>query len=140
MEEIPTFVPVVAAVIRDAQGRILLQQALPGKRHAGQWELPGGKVESGETPRAALVREIDEELGMAVDPAAFVPSGFAEEPAESGRPAVVLFLYTCDRWTGVPEPRDGQRWGWFGEAELSALPLAAMDRALLERLGVVGPA
>src|SRR5205085_8233798 len=61
MENFPTLVPVVAGMNSDSEGRILLQQALPGKRHAGLWELPGGKVDPGETPRAALVREISEE-------------------------------------------------------------------------------
>ncbi len=57
LENKPTFVPVVAAALRDGAGRLLLQQALPHKRHAGQWEFPGGKVESGENPRIALCRE-----------------------------------------------------------------------------------
>ena len=79
MEEIPTFVPVVAALIRDGEGRILLQQALPGKRHAGLWELPGGKVDRGETPRGALVREIDEELGITLEAEALLPAGFTDD-------------------------------------------------------------
>ena len=64
VENNPTFVPVVAAAIRDGAGRLLLQQCLPHKRHAGLWEFPGGKVESEEIPRLALCREVAEELGI----------------------------------------------------------------------------
>jgi len=138
MEEIPTFVSVVAALIRDGEGRILLQQALPGKRHAGLWELPGGKLDRGETPRGALVREIDEELGITLEAEALLPAGFTDEAREEGRAALVLFLYTCGRWSGMPEGREGQQWGWFSWPESLALPLAPMDRELLDRLGSVG--
>ena len=134
MENFPTLVPVVAGLIRDNSGRILLQRALPGKRHAGLWEVPGGKVDSGETARAALVREISEELGLSLDPAALAPVGFVDEPAADGRVPVVLMLYSCAGWSGTPEGLDGQEWGWFGLAEALDLPLAPLDRALLVQL------
>lgn len=134
MERIPTMLWVVAAVIRDEAGRILLQQGLPGKRHAGQWEFPGGKVDSGETPRDALAREVREELGLALDPAAMQPIGFAEEPAAEGRPALVLLLYTCGAWQGVPQALEGQEWGWFSENDAASLVMPPMDRALLATL------
>ena len=73
MEEKPTWLAVVAAAIRDPGGRLLLQQALPAKAHAGQWEFPGGKVESEENPRLALAREVHEELGLMLDPATPLP-------------------------------------------------------------------
>jgi 8-oxo-dGTP diphosphatase len=130
----PTFVPVVAAAIRDGAGRLLLQQGLPHKPHAGLWEFPGGKVESGETPRFALCREVAEELGILLFEDALEPAGFAEEAADGGRPALVLFLYTSLRWDGQPEPREGQGWGWFTAEEAFRLPMPAMDRALLGRL------
>src|SRR5687768_11985595 len=85
VERKPTFVVVVAAAIRDRAGRLLLQQGLPHKRHAGLWEFPGGKVETGETPRFALCREVAEELGIELEPNSLQPAGFAEEPAEPGR-------------------------------------------------------
>ena len=75
MAENPTWLAVVAAAIRDVHGRLLLQQALPGKRHALLWEFPGGKVESEENPRFALVREVREELDLTLDPAACARSG-----------------------------------------------------------------
>jgi 8-oxo-dGTP diphosphatase len=134
LERKPTFVPVVAAAVRDSAGRLLLQQGLPHKRHAGLWEFPGGKVESGETPRFALCREIAEELAIELAEDALVPAGFAEEAGFDGRPPLVLFLYTCLRWQGEPEAREGQGWGWFTPEQARELPMPAMDRALLEAL------
>jgi 8-oxo-dGTP diphosphatase len=134
LEKKPTFVPVVAVALRDPEGRLLLQQALPHKRHAGQWEFPGGKVENGETPRVALCREVAEELGIELAEAGLEPAGFAEEPAAEGRPALVLMLYTCFQWRGNPHPFEGQHWGWFTPEEAFRLPMAAMDRELLTRL------
>ena len=134
MAEIPTWLPVVAAAIRDGEGRLLLQQALPGKRHEGQWEFPGGKVESEESPRLALMREVREELALTLDPAAMRPLGFAEEAGTGGSSAIVLFLYDCPGWVGTPQALDRQAFGWFTLVEARDLPLAAMDRALLAGL------
>jgi 8-oxo-dGTP diphosphatase len=125
---------VVAAAIRDHEGRVLLQERLPGKRHAGLWEFPGGKVESSENPRFALRREVEEELGLRLSEREMVPAGFAEDGADEGCAAIVLFLYECPRWQGEPEGREGQRWGWFTCAEAAALDLPPSDRALLEHL------
>ena len=134
LENKPTIVLVVAAAIRDADGRLLLQQCPPHKRHAGLWEFPGGKVEIGETPRFALCREIAEELGLELAEEALEPTGFAEEAAGTDHPGFVLMLYTSFRWSGDPHPFEGQRWGWFSPAEAFELPMPAMDRALLARL------
>jgi 8-oxo-dGTP diphosphatase len=134
LERKPTFVPVVAAAIRDGAGRLLLQQGLSHKRHAGLWEFPGGKVETGETPRLALCREVAEELGIELAEEALEPVGFAEEAGGEDRPALVLFLYSSLRWRGEPEAREGQGWGWFMTEEAVRLPMPAMDRELLERL------
>jgi 8-oxo-dGTP diphosphatase len=134
MAEKPTWLAVVAAAIRDPQGRLLLQQALPGKRHALLWEFPGGKVESQENPRLALAREVREELGLTLDPAEMRPLGFADERGLDGRPGIVLFLYDCAVWSGMPEALEGQAFGWFTFPEAGSLALAPMDRALLEGL------
>ena len=125
---------VVAAAIRDREGRLLLQQCPAHKRHAGLWEFPGGKVEPKEIPQVALRREVVEELAIALDPASLRPAGFAEEAPVDGRPGLVLLLYTCDSWRGQPEALEGQRLAWFTVDQAAALDLPPMDRALLERL------
>jgi 8-oxo-dGTP diphosphatase len=127
---------VVAAVIRDSGGRLLLQQALPGKPHAGLWEFPGGKVESSENPRLALRREVAEELALTVDEGAMAPAGFADQAAVGKAPGVVLILYDCPFWRGEPRSCEGQAWGWFTRAEAAVLPLPPIDRCLLEGLPV----
>ena len=134
VENSPTFVPVVAAALRDETGRLLLQQCPAHKRHAGLWEFPGGKVESEEIPQLALCREIAEELDLQLDPGTLIPAGFAEELPSNGRPGIVLLLYTCRTWSGRPAALEGQNWGWFTPEEAAALPLPPMDRALLEGL------
>jgi 8-oxo-dGTP diphosphatase len=134
VEKNPTWLLVVAALLRDGAGRLLLQQALPGKPHAGLWEFPGGKVEREENPRVALSREVAEELGLSVNPSAMTPLGFADEPGSDASPAIVLILYNCPDWKGDPRACEGQAWGWFAAEEARALPMAAMDRALLEGL------
>ena len=134
MEKNPTWLLVVAALLRDGAGRLLLQQALQGKAHAGLWEFPGGKVEAEEKPRIALAREIAEELGLAINPHAMEPRGFADEAADGARPALVLILYDCPVWTGQPLSLEGQAWGWFTAEEAAALPMATMDRTLLAGL------
>lgn len=121
----------VALALFDKQGRVLLQQRLPGKRHGGLWELPGGKVEEGELPRAALAREIHEELGLRIDPESLRAGPMADE---AGAPAIVLLVYVGEHDGEVPEGRDGQQWGWFGPVDAASLALAPMDRDLLARL------
>ena len=134
MTEKPTWLAVVAAAIRDDAGRLLLQQALPGKPHAGQWEFPGGKVEKQEEPRVALRREVAEELALTLDERQMKPAGFAEHPGDRGSPAIVLILYECPVWRGQPRSCEGQSWGWFTQSEAAALPMAPADRSLLEGL------
>ena len=134
VEKDPTFVLVVAAAIRDQTGRLLLQQCPLHKRHAGQWEFPGGKVESQEIPRLALCREVLEELGLELEFEVLEPMGFAEELPAGDRPGLVLLLYTCRAWRGEPTALEGQNWGWFTPEEAAALDLPPMDRALLAGL------
>lgn len=135
MEKNPTFLTVVAAEIRDDNGRLLLQQRPLHKHRGGMWEFPGGKVEPNEIPRFALKREIAEELDLDLDAHAMEPAGFADEPADSDIPALVLILYSCLRWSGRPAGLEQQSWGWFTHAEAEQLMLAPMDRRLLANLG-----
>lgn len=134
MEKKPTSLRVVAAAIRDDRGRLLLQERPAHKHHGGQWEFPGGKVETGESRRAALFREIAEELGLMLEEQAMSPAGSAaREPSETA-PGIVLFLYNCPVWQGEPEGREGQRWGWFDAAEAARLDMPPLDRVLLAGL------
>ncbi len=130
VQNIPTWLMVVALALFDQEGRILLQQRPTGKHHGGMWEFPGGKVEVSEKPVKALVREIAEELGLELDAAMLEPAFFAEEGTD---PAIVLNLYTSRQPVGEPRALEGQDWGWFSLAEAAALPLAPMDRKLLSR-------
>lgn len=133
VENFPTWLPVVALALHDEEGRLLLQQRPVNRHHGGLWEFPGGKVETCESPRRALVREILEELALELDPAKLIPSTFAEE---TGEKHVVLFLYTSRQPVVQPQARDGQQWGWFSYEEAQRLDLAPMDRDLLARLSL----
>jgi len=125
--------PVVAAALVDAAGRVLLQRRPPGKAHAGLWEFPGGKVDAGENPEAALVRELAEELGLAADPAALEPVTFASVEGEEHH--LLLLLYRVRRWTGTPEPRVADALAWVAPADMAALPMPPADVPLVAALG-----
>jgi len=129
MQEYPTPVLVVAVALVAADGRVCLQQRPPGKTHAGLWEFPGGKVEPGESPEAALVREIAEELGIALDPAALAPCGFAANER------LVILLYACERWTGVPEALEGGALAWYAPGEIGWLAMPPLDYPLAAQIG-----
>lgn len=126
--------PVVAAALQARDGRWLLQQRPAGKPHAGLWEFPGGKVKGTETPRAALVRELVEELDIGLAEGELHPAGFAEGVGGDGMRPIVLFLYTCRCETLVWTATEGQQVGLFTREEAALLALAPMDRHLLEFL------
>ena len=125
---------VVAAALKGPEGRYLLQKRPLGKIHGGLWEFPGGKVETGETPAFALVRELEEELGLVLDLANLLPLFFAESAEGAGRPPIVILLYTALSWAGKPVAREGGDWGWFTLAEAEALLKPPLDTVFLERL------
>ncbi len=121
--------PVVAAALVDLEGRVLLQQRLEGKSLAGLWEFPGGKVEPGETPEAALIRELEEELGIAVPHACLAPAAFASAPL--GDRHLLLLLYVTRKWSGVPRALEATALRWVRPADMHALPMPPADRPLI---------
>lgn len=123
---------VVAAALEDADGRVLMQQRPAGKQHGGLWEFPGGKVEPGESPVAALARELEEELGIAIDVAEAFPIAFAED-RDAVRP-MILLLYRCRRWAGEPRAIEAAALRWEAPAVLAALPMPPLDVPLVAAL------
>ncbi|HYI48059.1 MAG TPA: (deoxy)nucleoside triphosphate pyrophosphohydrolase [Allosphingosinicella sp.] len=123
---------VVAAALIDAQGRVLLQQRAPDRAMAGLWEFPGGKVEPGELPEAALVRELGEELGIAADAAGLMPACFAS--AALGERHMILLLYLCRTWRGAPRPLDASALKWLTPAQMAPDDMPPADRPLIPML------
>lgn len=120
---------VVAAAIVDGDGRVLVQQRPAGKPMAGLWEFPGGKVEPGERPEAALIRELHEELGIDVEEACLAPACFASEAL--GDRHLLLLLYALRKWRGVPEPRHAHALRWLRPVELHRLDMPPADKPLI---------
>jgi 8-oxo-dGTP diphosphatase len=131
-EEPGKIVLVVAVALIDAQGRILLARRPEGKKMAGLWEFPGGKMEKGETPEAALARELHEELGIETAPRDFAPFVFASHAYDSFHLLMPVFL--CRRWKGVPHAKEGQKLAWVAPADLVEYPMPPADRPLIPML------
>jgi 8-oxo-dGTP diphosphatase len=123
---------VVAAALADGEGRVLLQQRAPGRAMAGLWEFPGGKVEEGERPEAALARELEEELGITADPAALTPAAFAS--ADNAGRHMLLLLYLCREWLGEPRALDAAALKWVRPTDMAALPMPPADEPLIPLL------
>lgn len=119
---------VAAAALVDADGRVLVQKRRHGAL-AGLWEFPGGKIEAGETPVAALSRELAEELAIDVEAACLAPAVFASEPVDGGH--LILLLHVCRKWRGTPRPVAAEALRWLRPAELHALAMPAPDRPLI---------
>ena len=132
MQKNPTMT-VVAVALVGADGLVLLQQRAPHRSMAGLWEFPGGKVEEGETPEAALVRELAEELGIEVREDRLVPACFASAPV--GERHMVLLLYLCRSWAGEPSPLDASALKWAHVTDMAALDMPPADVPLVELLG-----
>lgn len=120
---------VVAAALVDADGRVLLQQRPPGKAMAGLWEFPGGKVEAGETPEAALIRELEEELGIHTHASCLAPAAFASEAL--GDKHLLLLLYVCRKWEGLPEARHATELKWVRPNQMYAMEMPPADLPLI---------
>ena len=123
---------VVAVALVDAERRILLQQRAPDRAMAGLWEFPGGKMESGELPEAALARELDEELGIIVEADSLEPACFASAPV--GERHMILLLYICRSWRGEPQPLDASALKWLRPGEMRAEDMPPADRPLIALL------
>jgi len=123
---------VVAAAMVDGERRVLVQQRPAGKPMAGLWEFPGGKVEPGELPEAALARELEEELGIVADADALAPAAFASEAL--GQRHLLLLLYTLRAWEGDPEPRHAGELRWCRPADLRGLAMPPADVPLIALL------
>lgn len=122
---------VVAAALIDAKGRVLMARRPAGKQHAGLWEFPGGKVEAGETPSAALARELREELGIDIDLSALVPVAFSESPGDRH---LVLLLYRCETWLGEARALDAAEVRWVALDDVGGLDMPPADRPLAKAL------
>ena len=120
---------VVAVALVDVDGRVLLAQRPQGKAMAGLWEFPGGKVQPGETPETALIRELKEELGIDVAEACLAPLSFASHRYEGFH--LLMPLYVCRRWSGSPEAREGQRLAWVRSQKLEDYPMPLADKPLV---------
>lgn len=120
---------VVAAALVDSEGRVLIAQRPEGKQLAGQWEFPGGKVEPGETPEEALIRELDEELGITVKRACLAPFVFASHTYDDFHLLMPLFLIR--RWEGEPESREHKALKWVRPNQMRDYPMPPADVPLV---------
>jgi 8-oxo-dGTP diphosphatase len=111
---------------------VLLAQRPEGKHLAGLWEFPGGKVQPGETPEAALIRELDEELGISTHESCLAPFTFASYSYENFH--LLMPLYVCRKWQGIVSSREGQRLKWVRPAQLSDYPMPPADKPLVAML------
>jgi len=127
-----SIVLVAAVVLIDADGRVLLAQRPPGKHLAGLWEFPGGKVQPGETPEVALIRELAEELGIDVAASCLAPFAFASHAYPEFH--LLMPLYVCRKWSGTATPREGQRLKWVRPAQLGDYPMPPADKPLIAML------
>ncbi len=123
---------VAACALIDPDGRVLLARRPEGKSMAGLWEFPGGKLNPGETPEAALIRELREELGIDVAASCLAPFAFASHAYE--RFHLLMPLYLCRRWTGRPEGREGQALAWVRPARFADYPMPPADLPLIPLL------
>ncbi len=113
----------------DADGRVLLAQRPGGKHLAGLWEFPGGKVDDGETPEAAVVRELREELAVDITESCLAPFTFASHAYEDFQ--LLMPLYVCRVWKGTPTPLEGQTLSWVRPLAMASLPMPPADAPLV---------
>jgi len=123
---------VSAVALIDRDGRILLAQRPEGKSMAGLWEFPGGKVEPGETPEIALIRELEEELGINTWSSCLAPLSFASHSYDDFH--LLMPLFACRKWEGTPHPKEGQTLKWVHVRDLRNDPMPPADIPLISVL------
>ena len=123
---------VVAVALIDADDRVLIAQRPEGKALAGLWEFPGGKIDQGERPEAALIRELKEELGITVKEACLAPLTFASYAYPEFH--LLMPLYVCRRWEGFVQSREGQALKWVRPRDLRQYPMPPADEPLIPPL------
>ena len=123
---------VVAVALIDPDGRILISKRPEGKSLAGLWEFPGGKVENGERPEHALIRELKEELGINVEQSCLAPLTFASHSYEDFH--LLMPLYVCRRWKGIAQGLEGQELKWVRAKSLRDYPMPPADLPLIPHL------
>ena len=123
---------VAACALVDGDGRVLVAERPAGKNMAGLWEFPGGKVETGETPESALIRELKEELSIDVTAACLAPLSFASHAYDDFH--LLMPLYVCRKWGGQIAPLEGQNTQWLRPRDLFDLPMPPADKPLIAAL------
>ncbi|MEA1937767.1 MAG: (deoxy)nucleoside triphosphate pyrophosphohydrolase [Pseudomonadota bacterium] len=126
----------VAGALIDTDGRVLLAQRPEGKMMAGLWEFPGGKIESDETPEAALARELYEELHINIDPNVLVPLAFSSHAYDAFH--LLMPLFSCRAWQGEIRPREGQKIVWVESDRLTDYPMPPADVPLIPAVSGCG--
>jgi 8-oxo-dGTP diphosphatase len=131
MSDLPggRIVLVAAVALIDPDGRVLLAQRPEGKVMAGLWEFPGGKIEPGESPEQALIRELHEELGIETWTSCLAPLTFASHAYEDFH--LLMPLFACRRWQGILTAREGQRFAWVRPKEMWNYPMPPADLPLI---------
>lgn len=123
---------VVAVALVDVDGRVLIAKRPPGKKMAGLWEFPGGKVDPGETPENALIRELKEELGIDTRQSCLAPLTFASHSYDDMH--LLMPLYACRIWKGNPVPKEGQELAWVRPVRMKDYPMPPADVPLIAML------
>jgi 8-oxo-dGTP diphosphatase len=125
-------VPVVACALVDSDGRVLVARRPEGKQFAGLWEFPGGKIETGETPEASLIRELKEELGIDTQSACLAPLSFVSHAYDEFH--LLMLLYVCRKWQGTAQPLEAAALKWVRPRDLRNLDMPPADAPLISPL------